>query len=111
MTDPINQHLNKFKQIIYYSDGENTTTYRKVAPLVVCNDGFTMSVQVGRGLYCSPRIDESDYYHEVEVDYPSEREELLMPYVEDETIPTNTVYGYVPIEVVNEVIRKHGGIK
>ena len=33
-----------------------------------------------------------------------------MDYCEDETKPTGTVYGYVPCAVVNEVIKKHGGI-
>ena len=78
-----------------------------------CNDGFSMSVQAHDGAYCSPRTDpaDTDYYFEVEVGFPSDREELLMEYVEDYDNPTKTVYGYVPVEVVQEVIEKHGGIK
>ncbi len=78
-----------------------------------CNDGFSMSVQAHYGAYCAPRVDhtKTDYYFEVEVGFPSEREELLMEYVEDYDNPTETVYGYVPVEVVQEVIEKHGGIK
>ena len=78
-----------------------------------CNDGFSMSVQAHDGAYCSPRVNSTstDYYFEVEVGFPSDREELLMEYVEDYDNPTNTVYGYVPVEVVQEVIEKHGGIK
>ena len=78
-----------------------------------CNDGFSMSVQAHEYNYCSPRVDpaDTDYYFEVEVGFPSEREELLMEYVEDYDNPTETVYGYVPVEVVQEVIEKHGGIK
>ena len=34
-----------------------------------------------------------------------------MEYVEDYDNPTYTVYAYVPVEVVQEVIEKHGGIK
>ena len=78
-----------------------------------CKDGFSMSVQAHYGAYCAPRVDhtDTDYYFEVEVGFPSEREELLMEYVEDYDNPTDTVYGYVPVEVVQEVIEKHGGIK
>jgi hypothetical protein len=34
-----------------------------------------------------------------------------MPYAEDAERPADTVYGYVPYEVVMEVIQKHGGVK
>ena len=78
--------------------------------LVVCADGFTMSVQAHAGAYCTPRIDGADKYEEVEVGYPSEREELLMEWAEEPGKPTQTVYGYVPVQVVTNVLAKHGGI-
>lgn len=34
-----------------------------------------------------------------------------MEYCENPENPTDTVYGYVPIEVIEEIITKHGGIK
>ena len=34
-----------------------------------------------------------------------------MPYIEDETRPTETVYGYVPTDVVVAVVAKHGGVR
>ena len=37
-------------------------------------------------------------------------EPLLMPYCEDPDDPTETVYGYVPSQVVTTVIAKHGGM-
>ena len=78
-----------------------------------CNDGFSMSVQAHKYNLCSPRVnpEETDCYDQVEVGFPSDREELLMEYVEDYDNPTDTVYAYVPVEVVQEVIEKHGGIK
>lgn len=78
-----------------------------------CNDGFSMSVQASEGVYCSPRVDpdETGYYFKVEIGYPSDREELIMQYAEDSDQPTDTVYGYVPVEVVVAVVEKHGGIK
>lgn len=32
-----------------------------------------------------------------------------MPYIEDPTEPTKAVYPYVPVEVIEQVIEKHGG--
>jgi hypothetical protein len=86
------------------------------AKRVVCKDGFRMSVQAGPGNYCKPRPSyEEDKkfinYTEVEIGFPSEQEDLIMEYCEDPSIPTDTVYGYVPVEVVEQVIRKHGGLE
>jgi hypothetical protein len=77
---------------------------------VICADGFTMSVQAFDGGYCTPRINGADKYEEVEVGYPSKPEELLMDWAEEPDKPTQTVYGYVPVQVVTNVIAKHGGI-
>lgn len=88
-------------------DGKGLST---ISPRMECADGFTMSVQGHAGAYCLPRDDFADRYFQVEVGYPSEREDLLMPFVEDADRPTDTVYGYVPVEVVVQVIAKHGGL-
>jgi len=77
---------------------------------VVCADGFTMSVQAHYGAYCTPRINGADKYEEVEVGFPSNREELIMTYAEEPDSPTQTVYAYVPVQVVTNVLAKHGGI-
>ena len=75
---------------------------------IVCKDGFTMSVQAGRGHYCEPRDDEGPY-RSVEVGYPSKEESLLTEHAEDPGEPTKTVYGWVPSETIWDVILKHGG--
>lgn len=75
---------------------------------LVCTDGFSMSVQADKGAYCQPRNDGGPYV-EVEVGYPNRIEELLIPWAENPAKPTQTVYGYVPTEIVLEVILKHGG--
>jgi len=77
---------------------------------VVCADGFMMSVQAHDGAYCSPRTSNAESYDEVEVGFPSAKEELLMEWCEDPNDPTGTVYGYVPAQVVTNVIAKHGGM-
>ena len=72
-------------------------------PRIKCKDGFSMSVQDGEHHY-------ANYGESSEVGFPSEKEELLMPYVEDAESPTETVYAYVPNAVISEIIKKHGGI-
>lgn len=78
-------------------------------PPITCADGFTMSVQASQLHYCTPRADGGWHTH-FEVGFPTEREELLMPYAEEPHAPTRTVYGWVPAEVIDQVIEKHGGV-
>ena len=84
-------------------------------PHIVCEDGFTMSVQVGYSLYCTPKK-VAKRYSAVEIGYPSEPEELIKeyaefaPFDEDTTDYTDTVYPYVPVSIVDKVLKKHGGI-
>ena len=82
----------------------------KLNEKVVCADGFTMSVQAHAGAYCIPRMTGASVYLEVEVGFPSGREELLMEWAEEANRPTDTVYGFVPVQVVTNVIAKHGGM-
>lgn len=80
-------------------------------PHITCLDGFKMSVQASNFHYCNPREDLMDgEYDEVEIGFPSQKEDLIMEYAECPDEPTDTVYGWVPVEIVNEVIEKHGGI-
>ena len=79
-------------------------------PRLLCNDGFSISVQASKFHYCSPRLDGAQDYEAVELGYPSNKDELINDYAEDDDY-TETVYGYVPIEVVEKLIEKHGGIK
>ncbi len=78
-------------------------------PQIICNDGFKMSVQGYSGHYCTPRKI-SDFYISMEIGFPSEEEQLLTEFAEQEDRPTETVYGYVPTEIIDQVIEKHGGI-
>lgn len=85
--------------------------YLKVRPRIVCKDGFSMSVQAGYYLYSTPRANlESGNYTEVEIGFPSEKEDLICGFAEDHSDYTETVYPYVPIEIVENVIQKHGGM-
>ena len=89
----------------------------RIHPLVVCADGFSMSVQAHGGAYCSPREEDAARYDAVEIGFPSEAEPLLLRYMEGgysedgaEPDPTQSVYPYVPSSVVNLVLAKHGGM-
>ena len=81
-----------------------------LVPRIVCKDGFSMSVQAGKYYYCTPREEHPQAWDEVECGFPSEKESSLMEYAECPDTPTDTVYGYVPVQVVEEIIERHGGI-
>ena len=87
-------------------------------PHIVCADGFSMSVQVGYSLYCTPKK-VAKRYSAVEIGFPSDHEPLIekwaefSPFNEEDGITpdyTDTVYPYVPVAVVDKVLKKHGGI-
>ena len=78
--------------------------------MVVCADGFKMSVQAHAGAYCIPKMTGAPVYREVEVGFPSIEEPMLTKWAEEAHRPTDTVYGYVPVQVVTNVIAKHGGM-
>lgn len=77
---------------------------------LTCKDGFHFSVQASSTHYCYPRVDNAQKYQSIEIDFPSEEDPILMKYAEDDNMATSTVYPYVPVTVVNRLIRKHGGI-
>ena len=83
-------------------------------PPIVCVDGFTMSVQVGYSLYSTPKKI-AKRYSAVEIGFPSDHEPLIEEFAEtfhqeDVTDYTDIVYPYVPVKIVNKVLKKHGGI-
>lgn len=69
-----------------------------------------MSVQTGESNYCSPRSNDGPWTS-AEVGFPSARVEAFMPYADSsDDDPTETVYGYVPIRIIEQVIEAHGGL-
>ena len=101
----INEFIQKYRKVRKLVPGM-TKTYN---PHVICKDGFKMSVQAGQSLYSTPK-DVADDYEDAEVGYPSTEESLLTTYAEDNNNLCDTVYGYVPCSIIDEVIEKHGGI-
>jgi hypothetical protein len=81
-------------------------------PLLFCKDNLHMSVQVGADYYCEPRKNNASYYTKVEIGGISSPESDLMPYRESMTDnDSEAIYAYVPIEIVEKIIKKHGGPK
>lgn len=81
-----------------------------LAKRIECEDGFSLSVQASHGAYCSPRTNLGPW-DEVEVGFPSDVPTEIMNYAEQPEKPTETVYGYVPIELVETLVAAHGGMK
>ena len=79
-------------------------------PHVVCADGYKVSIQAGNGLYSCPRENVLEYTA-VELGFPNIADELIMEYIEcPDDEPTKTVYPYVPVDIVQQLMDKHGGI-
>lgn len=85
-----------------------------IVPPVTCKDGFTMSVQHSAMHYCSPRVDFAERrgleFESYEIGYPSEVEDILLPFAEDPENPIGTVYPFVPQQIVEQVAEMHGGL-
>lgn len=76
---------------------------------LVCRDGFEMSVQASAVHRSTPRTVDGPW-SEFEVGFLTQDEPLLALYAEDEGTLTETVYNYVPANIVLAVIEKHGGL-
>lgn len=90
-------------------NANNNVVYKHNTPRIYCMDGTSLSVQASKLTYCNPREDIGPYT-QVEVGYPSRFFEELLDYAEEPSNPTKTVYGYVPINLVEEIVNKCGGI-
>ena len=101
----INEFIQKYRKITKLVPGMTSSH----TPHVICNDGFEMSVQAGQSLYSTPK-DDVDHYEEAEIGFPSAEESLIARFADDEENLCDTVYGYVPCSIIDEVIEKHGGI-
>ena len=108
----LNEYLMSFRDQDGLGLPDPETGYRSSFPQakrITCKDGFSISVQATHGAYCSPRENIGPWY-EVECGFPSDVPHGIMSYAEDAERPTETVYGYVPIELVEKLIADHGGM-
>ena len=78
---------------------------------VTCKSGFSVSIQAGETKYSQPRSnEEGTIYSSVELGFPSQGDFIISQYAENPSAPTETVYGYVPVEDVYLLLTKHGGV-
>lgn len=76
-----------------------------INPHIVCKNGAKLSIQANESAYCTPRENEGPYTHfEVKV------YDAITPESWSEYHDWNSVYAYVPVELINEFIALHGGI-
>ena len=84
--------------------------WQRSRPHIRCQDGFSLSVQAGKQFYSRPKMDiHGGNYTHVEIGRLSAEEPMLLPYAENTRNPKKSIYAFVPIDIVETVIRKHGG--
>lgn len=72
-------------------------------------DGHSLSVQASEFTYCRPRCSGRSAYTHFEVGFPTFVPKFL-EYAEDPEDPAETIYPYVPAEVICNEINTHGGL-
>jgi hypothetical protein len=95
-----------------------TNTYLIVSPKdrgdrrrFVCGNGLSFSLRAGKYLFSKPQS-ETGPWESVEVAYTSRPVPELFPYEQrpPQRNSRESVYQYVPVEVVDDIIEKNGGI-
>jgi hypothetical protein len=105
----VNEYLEATRHVAQVMTGILGGEFLSVRPRIVCVDGLSFSVQAGIALYCAPRESRGPY-SSVEIGFPSDVIPEIMEWAETPATPLETVYGWVPVEVVDAVIAAHGGI-
>ncbi len=81
---------------------------KQINKRTVCPDGFSISIQANEYAYCEPRQDFGPYT-EVELGYPSDiPPDYILKYSENDDDYTQTIYAYVPLELVIKMLAEHG---
>ena len=87
----------------------------QICKRIVFVNGESVSIQAGALHYSSPRENSvsgsySDY-SEFELGFPSVKPtDEIMQYAEDQENPTNTIYAYVPVQLIVDWINENGGL-
>jgi len=93
----------------------DSVSTRRFFERVTCADGFSVSVQASEGNYCSPRNNDGPWTS-VECGFPTEKDAVLEAWAENpnadltEDGKVETVYGWVPSQVILGIIESHGGM-
>jgi hypothetical protein len=96
-------------QYIAQEHVKRKNAYEPIKP-IECVDGFTISVQASRVHYCEPREKDGPYLS-VECGFPSSDVPEMADYKDGDDYDTDSVFVCVPVEIVEAVLAKHGGMK
>lgn len=76
-------------------------------PLLICKDGYSMSVQASDSHSSTPKkILDNHAYEEMEVFVGDKTDSLLCVFQSD----GYGTYSYVPVVTIDAIIKKHGGV-
>ncbi len=109
----ISKHFTQWMDEGFTGERGEGYCYQMCRPVLLA-DGTSLSIQAGDTHYCEPRMlsengTYSDYSH-FEIGFPSRIIEELLPYADDDENPTDTVYAYVPRELIETIIKAAGGV-
>lgn len=81
----------------------------RLIPSVKCADGFWISIQGHEGAYSKPRETLKNIYEydEMEIKVSEFLPEKFKQYQDGDL---STIYGYVPVEMIESLLVEHGGI-
>lgn len=78
---------------------------------IQCKDWYKISIQASYWHYCQPRYTffhhSMFWYTHMELWYPNQEDDLINEYAEDKDNKTWTVYANVPVEIIENLLKKH----
>jgi hypothetical protein len=96
--------------IVAHIEKQKSKTNEFTIDPITCADGFKVSCQSSEFHYCLPRQNDAIWTH-IELGFPSSKPTVkIRAFAENKSDLLGTVYGYVPVELVDAMIAKHGGI-
>ncbi len=105
------QNTFNFNTFWHNLENKAKSQYNYLVDPITCISGLELSIQASESHYCTPKQTCESIYTHWEVGFPSEKVEVLMPYVEDPDKPLNTIYAWVPTHIIEQVIKESGGVK
>lgn len=124
ITVPIDKAIREhYDSVLDYVKNVGYTSFG-ILPLMLCNDGMEISIQYSPFHHCNifGRMDLIEGhtfdtagktglgYKTFECGYPNEFIPELSEYADEPESVPNTIYNEVPLEVLENVIKKHRGI-
>lgn len=104
--------VNQFHRWLRKDEIIRDRLYRTPISPAVCKDGFTISIQASEHTYCQPRVTDDVVYSAFECGFPSMDVPELREWKDGgpDADDKQSVYGYVPTEVIAQLLEKHGGL-